>query len=103
LRIVKRTLVKQPLLRQIRLLAARLEADFALRIVLLDQVLDDGAGFPEREIGVGVVDCGHAAVGIYGEELGLLDVGELDVLRSYARPSSSASMRTLGGLGPCLP
>jgi hypothetical protein len=77
----KHTLVEQPLLRQVRLLGTRLEADFALSVVLLDHVLDDGAGFPEREIGVRVVDCGHAAVGVHGEELGLLDVGELDILQ----------------------
>jgi hypothetical protein len=76
---VNRTLEIQPLLRQPALLAARLETNLPVRVVLVDQVLDDGAGFPEREVGVGVVDRGHAAVGVDGEEVGLLDVGELHV------------------------
>jgi hypothetical protein len=76
---VNRTLEIQPLLRQPALLAARLETNLAVRVVLVDQVLDDGAGFPEREVGVGVVDRGHAAIGVDGEEVRLLDVGELHV------------------------
>lgn len=76
----KRALEVQPLLREIRLLAAGREADFVVLVVLLHQVLDDGAGFPEREVCVGIDDGGHAAVGVELGELGALDVGELHVV-----------------------
>lgn len=45
-----------------KLLRALLEAQLALGIVGLGEVLDDGAGLEERDAGVGVLDRGHAAV-----------------------------------------
>ena len=48
------------------------EGEGVLGVVLLDEVLDYGAGFPEDEPGVGVFDAGDAGGG--GFSLGL---GEL--------------------------
>lgn len=74
----RHTLEIQPLLCQPRLVAVRFEAQSVLGVVLLNQILDDGARFPECEVCVRVVDRGHTAVGVNGGELGLLDVGEVD-------------------------
>lgn len=49
-------------------------------IVLLNQVLDDGTGLPEREAGVWVLDGGDTAVGVELEEGLLLHLVELDEL-----------------------
>lgn len=52
-------------------------------------LLDDGAGLPESDARVGVVDCGEATVGVNGDVLGVLDgcegdgdgfVGDLELL-----------------------
>lgn len=61
------------------LCAPGLETDFAFRVVLLDEILQNSARLPECEAVVGVLDRGHAAVGVDGEELGPFYVGEADV------------------------
>ena len=66
----------EPLLREVRLGRSGRETQAALRVVALDEVLEDGAGLPEGDVGVGVVDGGDAAVGVDGEVFGLLDVRE---------------------------
>lgn len=50
----------------------------ALRIILLDEVQDNGAALPQREPRVRVLDGGHAAVGVEGDEGRLLDVVEFE-------------------------
>lgn len=75
---MRHTLEIQPLLCQPRLIAVGLKAQSALRVVLLDQVFDDGARFPEGKVGVGVVDGGHATIGVDSGELGTLNIGEAD-------------------------
>ena len=73
-----RDLEVEPLLRVVRLGRAGRETKAVLRVVALDEVLEDGAGLPEGDVGVGVVDGGDAAVGVDGEVFGLLDVREVD-------------------------
>ncbi len=41
-------------------------------VVALDEVLDGGAGFPEGEVGVWVVDGGEATVGLMARYSGFL-------------------------------
>lgn len=54
------------------------EGETLLGVVELDEILVDGAGFPEGEARVGVLDGGYAAVGVdVGEGL-LLDVVEAE-------------------------
>jgi hypothetical protein len=52
--------------------------EFIVRVVLLDQVLDYGARFPENEIGVRIFDGWVAAIGINVDEGLLLDVIEFE-------------------------
>jgi len=95
------TLEVQPLLCEICLLAARGEADFVVLVVLVNQVLDDGAGFPQREVGVGIDDGGHAAVGVELGELGALDVGELhvvEIVRDTEFLCDHADLRRVGAM-----
>lgn len=84
-------LVEPDGLAEVRALAGHLEVDElldvpvlvgggaleeALLVVGLDDVLDDGARLPERQVGVGVDDGGEAAVGVDLDELcalGILD------------------------------
>jgi hypothetical protein len=54
--------------------------DFVLCVILVDQVCNDGAGFPEGDIGVQVVDCRHSPIWIDGFEFGLLQIGIFDEL-----------------------
>lgn len=68
------SLEKEPLLGQEGLVRPHREAELVFGVVAGDQVQDDSAGLPEREVGVGIVDGGEAAIGVYGGELGLLDV-----------------------------
>ena len=50
------------------------ETEAVLRaVVALDEILEDGAGFPEGDVRVGVVDGGDAAVGVDGEVFGGFD------------------------------
>jgi hypothetical protein len=51
---------------------------FLLRVVLLDEVLDDGSRFPQDEIGVWVFDGGVAAVGVDVCERLLLHIAEFE-------------------------
>ena len=46
-----------------------------LLVVDLDQVLDDGSGLPQNDVGIGVVDGWYPTVGIYGYVLGVFDFG----------------------------
>ena len=72
-------LEEQPLLGEVRVVGSRCKRKLAGGVVGLGEVLEDGAGLPQREVSVGVVDGGHAAVGVDGEEGGLLQLGELRV------------------------
>jgi len=65
-----------PALRLPLLLAAGI-AQRVLRIVRLEQVLDDGAALPQREARVRVLERRHAAVGVQLFERGRLQLGEL--------------------------
>jgi hypothetical protein len=47
-------------------------------VVLLNEILDNGAGFPENEACVWVLDGGVAAVGVDGGEGGFFEGVELD-------------------------
>jgi hypothetical protein len=82
-------------LAEVRALAADLEGDPLLDVVLfrkrvvaesaflvvgIGEVLDDCGGFPERDAGVGVFDGGDAAVGVDLLERWLLQVGHVHVL-----------------------
>jgi hypothetical protein len=46
---------------------------FVFHVVLLNKILDNGAGFPEDETGVWVLDGGVAAVGVDGGEGGFFE------------------------------
>lgn len=54
----------EPLAGVVEVGSARGEAELVLLVVGLGQVLEDGAGLPQGEVGVGVVDGGQAAVGV---------------------------------------
>jgi hypothetical protein len=95
-------LEEQPLLGEVRVCASRGKAQLVLCVVLLNEVLDDGAGFPQGEVGVGVVDGGHAAVGVDLEELGLFEVGELDVVELVGEAELLAHHADLGRVGAVL-
>jgi hypothetical protein len=97
-----RTLEVQPLLGEVGLLGTGLEADFALGVVLLDEVLDDGTRFPQCEVGVWVYDCGHAAVGVELGEGFALDVGELDIVQVVWDAELFSDHADLGGVGAML-
>ena len=47
-----------------------------LRVVAIDQILDNGTGLPQSNAGIGVVDGWQPTVGINGDVLGLLDIRE---------------------------
>lgn len=51
----------EPLLRMV-FLGEGGEGDFVFGVVLLHQIFDDSAGFPDSNVGVGIVNCGSAAV-----------------------------------------
>lgn len=103
------------------------ERDLVLRVVLADEVQDDGAGLPDGEVVVGMVDKGgHAAVGVevgvrrllvfacllsalpclpYSDGEREMDI--IPVLISmkmvlYSSPSSSKTITTFHGFGPPL-
>ena len=75
-----RDLEVEPLLRVVELGRSGRETEAVLRVVALDEVLEDGAGLPEGDVRVGVVDGGDAAVGIDGEVFGVFDVRDGDVV-----------------------
>lgn len=73
----------QPLLSEIVIIRAPLETDFTIRVIFIDEVLDDGAGLRDRKVVVVRVDqAGHAAVGVYRDVAGGLGlaVGNFDDL-----------------------
>jgi hypothetical protein len=96
------TLEVQPLLCQVCLLAAGREAHLALRVVLLDQVLNNGTRLPEREVLIGVLDRRHAAVGVQLDEVGALDFGELHVLEVVGEAHLLGEHADLGRVGAML-
>jgi hypothetical protein len=51
---------------------------FVFHVVLLNKILDNGAGFPEDETGVWVLDGGVAAVGVDRGEGGFFERVEFD-------------------------
>lgn len=70
----------QPLFREIVFVRAGREADFVVRVVLLNEILNDGAGFPDREVAVvGVDERRQTAVRVHFDILGALDFPEWDV------------------------
>lgn len=48
--------------------------ELVLLVVRVDQILEDGAGFPESDARIGIFNGRSAAVGIDVDEWGLLDV-----------------------------
>ena len=78
IRSLARDLEVEPLLRVVGLWRPGRETEAVLRVVALDEVLEDGAGFPEGDVRVGVVDGGDAAVGVDGEVGGRFAAREVD-------------------------
>src|SRR4051812_31555991 len=78
IRTLTRHLKIEPLLRMVCVVAARSVAELAISVVLLDKILDDGTGFPQRKISVWLIDRWHASVGVNFEKNGLLDILEAD-------------------------
>lgn len=70
------SLEKQPLLRVVPFRRVAGKADLVVRIVLFDEVQQDGTGLSQRDVCVGVLDGRQRAVRINGHVLGLLDVAE---------------------------
>lgn len=68
----------EPLLRVVGFRGAGGEAQAVVRVVALDEVFDDGAGLPEGDVCVRVVDGWEAAVGVDGDVGGGFDVGDGD-------------------------
>lgn len=62
------------------LLRRRRVADLTVFVVQLDEILDDGSAFPERDARVGVLQGGHTAVGVQAEEWLLLYCCEVEGL-----------------------
>lgn len=56
------------------------ETDGMLLVICFDQVLENGARFPDGDSGVGVFDGGNATVDVDGFERRLLHVRELEEL-----------------------
>lgn len=69
----------EPALAVVLLRAARV-AELVGRVIGVQEVLDDCAGLPDGEAGVGVLDGGHAAVGVDGDEGLLLHDREVEKL-----------------------
>jgi len=92
-------LEEEPLLGVVGLCRAGLEAQLALRVVALDEVLDDGARLPDGDAGVGVVDGWEPAVGVDGEVLGLLDVCHRDGFGFVGDPELFEDHGDLGRVG----
>jgi len=67
-------LKEEPLLGVVGLRGAGFETYLVLLVVALDKVLDNGAGLPKGNVGVGIVNGGNPAVRVDGEILGLLNV-----------------------------
>ena len=75
---LSRYLEVEPLLRMIRLWCSGSKTQPVLRVVALDEILDNGTGLPESDVRIGVVDGWQATVGIDGEVLRGFDMLELD-------------------------
>ena len=102
IRALARDLEVQPLLGEVGLFRALREADLVVLVVLLHEVLDDSARLEQRQVGVGVVDRGQAAVGVDGRVLRFLDVGEGDVLDLVGQPEFLEDHDHLDRVGPGL-
>ena len=75
---LSRCLEVEPLFGMIRLWGSGSKTQSVFRVVALDEILDDGTGLPQGDVGVGVVDGWEPTVGVDGEVFGLLDIGESD-------------------------
>lgn len=71
-------LKEQPLLRVVPLGRPGREAEPVVRVVLVDQVQQDGARLPQRDARVGVLDRGDPPVRVDRDVVGLFDVAEGD-------------------------
>ena len=110
-------LKSEPLIAEVLLLEGVVAEDM-LCVVLLDDVLDDGAGFPERDSGIGILDgwsCGIRGSKEYSEHikdipgarpLGLMSMkgfclttAKLKELSSYGISSSSRTRTGFHGFG----
>lgn len=82
IRALSTDLEMQPL-SQVVFLVQRRERDGVLLVVLVNKVLYNGTRLPEVDASVRVVDSRTAAIGVYGEVLGLLalpEVGRLELV-----------------------
>ena len=84
------------------LVASSWEADAMLDVVFLDEVLEDSAGLPECQAGVGIVDRGYTPIGVDGKEVGFLQVGELRVLEVIGQVEFFAEHADFWGVGAVL-
>jgi hypothetical protein len=71
---LSRGLEKEPLL-QVIFLGESVQRQLLLLVVGVDQVLDNGASLPDRDISVGINDCGNAAIGVQLLVGWLLEIG----------------------------
>jgi len=92
-------LEEEPLLGVVGLGRAGSETQLVRLVVALDEVLDDGAGLPEGDARVGVVDGGEPAVGVDGEVLGLLEVRQWDGFGLVGHPELFEDHGHLGRVG----
>jgi hypothetical protein len=99
---VRRTLEEEPLLSKVCVVASMCEADLLILVVLLNKVLNDGAGLPDGEVGVGVVDSWHTPIGVDGGEFGLLEDIELQVFDLVGQIELFANHGDLGRVGATL-
>jgi hypothetical protein len=66
-------LKEQPLPCELRFVGTGWETNSMVLVVALHEVFDNSAGFPQRKVGVGVMNGGDAAVGIDGQVRGFFD------------------------------
>lgn len=71
----------EPLLCEIVFFGPLCEADLVFRVVFFGDVLEDRARLPQREVVVWIVDGGHATIGVDLQEIRLLDIRKLDILK----------------------
>ena len=95
-------LENEPLFRMIILWCSGSKTQPVFGVIALDQILENGTGFPQSEAGIGVLDSWHAAIRVDGEEIGLLDLRELERDNLVGEAELGKDDGDFGRIGPAL-